>query len=86
MPNVQTLYIGSTKRPLKKRIAELVQFSRGRNVGHWGGRYLWQVECSCHFQVAWLVKQNPARAEREMLDEFKHHFHHLPFANLRGGP
>ncbi len=85
VPNAQTLYIGSTKRALRDRIAELVRFSRGQNVGHRGGRYLWQVERSCDFKVAWLEDENPREKERELLAEFKRCFGCLPFANLPPG-
>ena len=85
VPNAQTLYIGSTERQLRDRIGELVQFSRGQNVGHRGGRYLWQVECSCDFKVAWLEHENPKRKEQELLTEFERCFGRLPFANLRRG-
>lgn len=85
IPNAQTLYIGSTKRALRDRIAELVRFSRGQNVGHRGGRYLWQVERSCDFKVAWLEDENPREKERELLAEFKRCFGCLPFANLLPG-
>lgn len=80
----KTLYIGSATS-LRERIAELVKFSRGRGVPHWGGRFVWQVECSCNFQVAWLVENDPGRREDELLREFQNAFGGLPFANLRRG-
>jgi hypothetical protein len=80
----KTLYIGSATS-LRERTAELVKFSRGRGVPHWGGRFLWQVECSCNFQVAWLEDENPIETERELLTEFERRFDRLPFANLRRG-
>lgn len=82
---VQTLYIGKAEKSLRKRLGQLVRFSRGRRIAHWGGRYLWQVECSCNFQVAWLEHKDPKRKERELLAEFEHAFGRLPFANLRRG-
>lgn len=80
----KTLYIGSATS-LRERTAELVKFSRGRGVPHWGGRFLWQVECSFNFQVAWLEDENPIETERELLTEFERRFDRLPFANLRQG-
>ena len=78
----KTLYIGSATS-LRERTAELVKFSRGRGVPHWGGRFLWQVECSFNFQVAWLVDDEPCRREGELLGDFESAFRRLPFANLR---
>ena len=79
----QTLYIGKAKKSLKKRIAQLVKYSRGRKVAHRGGRFLWQVEGSSNFQVAWLEDKNPTGKERTLLREFEGCFGRLPFANLR---
>ncbi|MGH7406717.1 MAG: ADP-ribosylglycohydrolase family protein, partial [Candidatus Methylomirabilales bacterium] len=85
VPNIHTLYIGCTKRTLRVRIGELVRFSRGQNVGHRGGRYLWQVEGNCDFEVAWLEDENPRVKERELLAEFQRCLGRLPFANLPPG-
>jgi len=80
----QTLYIGKADT-LRQRIKQLLQFARGLPVGHWGGRFLWQVEGSSDFQVAWLEHKHPERKEREFLTEFERCFGRLPFANLRRG-
>ena len=42
------LYIGKAggsgaASTLQSRIKQLVKFGQGQNIGHWGGRYLWQL-------------------------------------------
>lgn len=91
MPATETLYIGKAdagstgKRGLRKRIHELARFGRGEPVGHWGGRYLWQLSNSPKLLVAWLpVQGRPASSiEDAFLDEFFTLHGQLPFANLR---
>lgn len=77
------LYVGKADS-LRARIRALVRFAAGEPVGHWGGRYLWQVEGSETFLVGWRENDNPRELERELLADFAAHFGSLPFANLVG--
>lgn len=85
------LYVGKADsgsrgtRGLRARIAELTRFGRGEPVGHWGGRYLWQLSDAQALRVAWLpVGGTTAReAESSYFDEFIAVHGQLPFANLR---
>lgn len=87
----ETLYIGKAdsgangRRGLQKRIAELARFGEGRPVGHWGGRYLWQLSNSNKLRIAWLEvgEGSAGELENELLTEFAATFGQLPFANLR---
>ena len=87
----EALYLGKAgagatgKRGLRKRIHELARFGRGEPVGHWGGRYIWQVSNSPKLLIAWLPVPDRAASivEDELLDEFFVIHGQLPFANLR---
>jgi hypothetical protein len=84
------LYIGkagrgaSGRRGLRTRIGELVAFGAGRPVGHWGGRYLWQLAESGSLLVAWRTDDHPTVSENELLDTFEHNHGRYPFANILG--
>jgi hypothetical protein len=77
------LYFGKADS-LRERIRSLVRFGAGEPVGHWGGRYLWQLEGCEAFLVAWREVANPREIERDLLADFAAHFGRLPFANIVG--
>jgi hypothetical protein len=76
------LYVGKATS-LQDRLDALLQFGAGRPVGHWGGRYLWQLAGSGGLAVAWRHGFAPEALERELLIAFSSRFGRLPFANLR---
>jgi hypothetical protein len=84
IPGCETLYIGRAKNG-RDRLELLARFGRGQPVGHWGGRYLWQLQEPTRLLVAWREEADPVRAEAELLDEFESHFGRLPYANLVRG-
>lgn len=70
---------------LRKRIKQYIQFGKGKNIGHWGGRYIWQIKESDDLLIAYktLENQNPVVKEQELINMFRnHHNGKLPFANL----
>lgn len=79
-------YVGKGE-DLQRRLREFCRFGAGAAVGHWGGRYLWQVDGSDEWLVGWKscdAGQTALVAEAAMLDEFSRaHGARLPFANLR---
>jgi hypothetical protein len=75
------LYIGKADS-LQRRIRQLLDFGNGRPVGHYGGRYLWQLAGSDEFLIAWRTDPSPRAAETELLDAFISEFGSLPFANI----
>lgn len=85
------LYVGKVDsgsrgvRGLRARITELARFGNGEPVGHWGGRYLWQLSNSPALRIGWLpVDGTTAReAESGYFEEFLALHGQLPFANLR---
>jgi hypothetical protein len=87
------LYIGkaaagaSGKRGLHRRLTEYRRHGSGEKVGHWGGRYLWQLATSGETLVAWNETPNgdPAALEATLIDDFVRTHGARPFANRKLG-
>jgi hypothetical protein len=79
-----TLYIGKAKS-LRERVGELLRFSDGEAVRHWGGRLLWQLGGAQDFLLGWREEPDFGGVETDLIDEFLDHFGQLPFANLKRG-
>ena len=79
----KVVYIGKATS-LKKRVGQLLRFGAGSAVGHWGGRYLWQLADSDNLLIAWKTTPttDPRSVEIKMLEEFVSRHGKLPFANL----
>ena len=88
--DAEVLYIGKAgagtvgTRGLRKRLQEFADFGRGKPVGHWGGRLLWQLADSQSLVIAWKVLEAAEvdSAEAEYQAEFISIYGRLPFANL----
>lgn len=84
------LYIGKaggtdSSATLQKRLCQYLRFGQGANVGHWGGRYIWQLADSRDLVVCWkgLFTDEPREVEQQMIADFKAaHAGKRPFANL----
>jgi hypothetical protein len=72
------------KSTLMKRIIMLLRFGNGKNIGHRGGRYLWQHENSPDFRVYWYrcTDENPICLEKQLINDFQKMYHKKPYANL----
>ncbi|WP_234242022.1 hypothetical protein [Porphyromonas gingivalis] len=79
------LYVGRTGRTLYKRINELLRFGQGENIGHRGGRYLWQINHSEELVICWkeMQDEDPEEIWKQLLWDFESKYSKLPFANLR---
>jgi hypothetical protein len=84
LDDTETVYIGRASS-LRDRLGLLARFGRGDAVGHWGGRYLWQISALDELRVCWRLESDPVDAERELLDGFEATMGRLPFANLVRG-
>jgi hypothetical protein len=62
-----------------------VAFGNGKPVGHWGGRYLWQLKNSANLVLCWKATphSDPGEVEHELIRSFIAHYGALPFANLK---
>lgn len=71
---------------LRKRLKQYMRFGQGEPIGHWGGRYIWQLADAKELIVCWkkITDKEPKDVESLMINEFKEwHGHKRPFANLR---
>lgn len=67
------------KSTLQSRIKEYMRFGHGKNVGHKGGRYIWQLADAEELEVWYKVCNNPQTVESELIEKYN------PFANLKRG-
>jgi hypothetical protein len=82
--NCSAVYIGKGDQ-LRRRLREYAKFGQGEPIGHWGGRYIWQLADATEFVVAWRevrTGQTAREAEAELVSAFKRKFGRLPFANI----
>ena len=85
------IYIGKaggagSSATLQKRLGQYLRFGQGANVGHWGGRFIWQLADSRALVLCWkiLTNEEPREVECQMIADFKAvHVGKRPFANLK---
>jgi hypothetical protein len=79
------IYIGKADN-LRRRLRQFADFGAGKPVGHWGGRYIWQIDGSGDFIVSWRRSpegSSPRDEEIGLLMAFRQgHGGRPPFANL----
>ena len=82
------VYIGkaggmTSRATLQKRIRQYMRFGQGEPVGHWGGRYIWQLENHMDLIVCWKTTiQEPRDVEKQLIHQFEKEFGMFPFANI----
>lgn len=85
IPGEEIVYIGMTRSSLRHRINTYLRFGQGQPVGHWGGRFIWQLEDHEDLEFCWktMPSGDPDQVESQLIDLFKQqHGGKRPFANL----
>ena len=88
VPGAQVLYLGRACGPgvrslLRQRVKRYLRFGHGRVVGHWDGRFVWQLRDHAALRVAWnSTVDDPAQFEARLQARFREHYGVVPFANL----
>jgi hypothetical protein len=88
--NSHLIYIGQaggngSANTLNKRIRQYINFGNGKNVGHYGGRFIWQIKDNHQLIFAWkeVPNDNPSVIEKQLLMDYINHYRMFPFANLK---
>lgn len=83
------VYIGKagsdgSNATLQSRLRQYLRFGQGSKVGHWGGRYIWQLKNAGDLVVCWksLPSEDPRQHESSLIQEFVRQYSKRPFANL----
>lgn len=87
--NTVLLYAGKaggneSASSIKKRVKQYLEFGQGKAIGHYGGRYIWQLSNNQNLLLAWKVAidRDPREEEKLLLRNFYDEYGVLPFANL----
>jgi hypothetical protein len=85
IPEAPIIYVGKAGS-LLVRLTAYADFGVGKRVGHWGGRYIWQLADRDELLVAWKecpAGETPETADAELVRDFKRaHDGRRPFANI----
>ncbi len=78
------VYIGKATS-LQSRLKQYWGFGQGKNIGHYGGRLIWQLKKSKDLIVCWkeVINDDPRTIESKLIVDFKAKFANRPFANLK---
>ncbi len=70
---------------LQSRLRQYLKFGQGKNIGHWGGRYIWQILNHSNLVFCWkpILDEDPRDVEKVMISEFLAKYGQMPFANLK---
>lgn len=76
---------GGSRSTLYKRVRDYMRFGKGKKVGHWGGRLIWQLKRHRELLVCWkeIEGKDPKDYEGRVIQKFKSEYGKRPFANLK---
>jgi hypothetical protein len=87
--NTIIVYIGKAGKDgssatLQSRLKQYFSFGQGENIGHYGGRLIWQLKNSKDLVVCWkaLPTEDPRTIEANLIQQFVIKYSKRPFANL----
>jgi hypothetical protein len=85
----RVIYIGkaggfNSSATLNSRLKQYLNFGQGKKIGHWGGRYIWQIKNIDDYVLCWkeFPSNQPRDVEVELLGLFSEKYGKFPFANL----
>lgn len=85
----KVVYIGKAgtltgKATLRSRLKQYLKFGQGKNIGHYGGRLIWQLKNHLDLKICWLTfnEIEPRELEKKLIDIFEYQNEKRPFANL----
>ena len=78
----RVIYIGKATS-LHALLRAYLAHGLGRQAGHWGGRFTWQLAESPNLLLAWQVEASSLTRDvkRELIAQFEHKRRRGPFAN-----
>jgi hypothetical protein len=80
--NTKVVYIGKATS-LRSRLRQYFSFGQGKNIGHYGGRLIWQIKYSKDLVVCWKsLTTDPREFEADLIQQFVKTYGCRPFANL----
>ncbi len=89
VPASLVVYIGKAGGPTSKatlytRLGQYLRFGQGKNVGHWGGRLIWQLKNYRDLMICWKTTSDndPREVEKLLIDSYMKQYGKRPFANL----
>lgn len=89
VPDSVVVYIGKAGGPTSKatlysRLGQYLRFGQGKNVGHWGGRLIWQLKTHRDLLLCWkpTPDDDPREVEKLLIDHYEKQYGKQPFANL----
>jgi hypothetical protein len=89
VPDSLVVYIGkaggpSSEATLHSRLSQYLRLGQGKNVGHWGGRLIWQLKSHRDLLFCWrsTPDDDPREVEKLLIDNCEKQYGNKPFANL----
>ena len=80
--DTKVVYIGKATS-LRSRLRQYFSFGQGKNIGHYGGRLIWQIKYSKDLVVCWKsLTTDPREFEADLIQQFVKTYGCRPFANL----